>query len=185
MRRLFTKSSMVDGFVKSQDLTPSRKGRKVNLLILNDFFLAYLASLRENVVFTNASMVESKKFHVEAARDRKAMRDTPDEHGEPRPAGSSPQQQAEAEEITQDETSPEGSPSPASPPEEAGAPESSTEKDRESGDIPPENELSLYPLREPSEDARWAVRTVWIWIGFGLAALIFIATLLVLGTMYD
>jgi hypothetical protein len=48
-----------------------------------------------------------------------------------------------------------------------------------------EDEMSVYPLREPSEDARWAVRTVWIWIGFGIASLIFIATLLVLGAMYD
>jgi hypothetical protein len=48
-----------------------------------------------------------------------------------------------------------------------------------------EDEMSVYPLREPSEDARWAVRTVWIWIGFGIASLIFIATLLILGAMYD
>ena len=42
----------VDGLVKSQNLTPSRKERKVNQLILNGFFLAFLATLLENKVFT-------------------------------------------------------------------------------------------------------------------------------------
>ncbi|EFK07917.1 conserved hypothetical protein [delta proteobacterium NaphS2] len=48
-----------------------------------------------------------------------------------------------------------------------------------------ESELDVYPLREPSDDPRWAVRTVWIWTGFAIAALIFIFTLLVLGAIYD
>jgi len=44
----------IDGFVISQNLAQSRKGRKVNLLILKDIFLALLASLRENIVFTSS-----------------------------------------------------------------------------------------------------------------------------------
>ena len=46
-------------------------------------------------------------------------------------------------------------------------------------------DLDVYPLREPAEDARWAVRTVKIWVGFALCALAFILTLLILGTIYD
>ena len=48
-----------------------------------------------------------------------------------------------------------------------------------------ESELDSYPLREAGEDPRWALRTVWIWTGFAIAALIFILTLLVLGAIYD
>lgn len=48
-----------------------------------------------------------------------------------------------------------------------------------------EADLDYYPLREPSEDARWAVRTVKIWVGFALCAMAFILTLLILGTIYD
>ena len=43
----------------------------------------------------------------------------------------------------------------------------------------------IYPLRESSDDPRWAVRIVKIWIGFVIAALIFILTLLILGAIYD
>ena len=48
-----------------------------------------------------------------------------------------------------------------------------------------EADLEIYPLREPSDDPRWAIRVVKIWIGFVIAALIFILTLLVLGAIYD
>ena len=48
-----------------------------------------------------------------------------------------------------------------------------------------ESELDSYPLREAGEDPRWALRTVRIWTGFAIAALIFILTLLVLGAIYD
>lgn len=43
----------------------------------------------------------------------------------------------------------------------------------------------IYPLRDPSEDPHWAVRTVKIWIAFGLASLLFILILLFLGIFYD
>lgn len=114
------------------------------------------------------------------------MKDTPDEHGEPRPAGSYPQKEGEAPKVSQGEGADKKSSSSASQSDEGvGGTEGSAEKP---GILPvaaEEQEMSVYPLREPSEDARWAVRTVWIWIGFGIASLIFIATLLVLGAMYD
>ena len=47
--------SKVDAFVKSQNLAQRRKARKVKLLILKDIFLAFLASLRENILFTRPS----------------------------------------------------------------------------------------------------------------------------------
>jgi hypothetical protein len=42
-------------------------------------------------------------------------------------------------------------------------------------------DLATYPVREPGDDPRWAVRTVWGWSGFILFCLGFILTLLVLG----
>jgi len=48
-----------------------------------------------------------------------------------------------------------------------------------------EPELDVYPLRGAAEDPRWAVRTVWIWVGVAIASLIFIVTLLILGAIYD
>jgi uncharacterized membrane protein len=48
-----------------------------------------------------------------------------------------------------------------------------------------EAEIDVYPLREAGDDAKWAVRTVWIWLGFALIALGFILVLLVLGAMHD
>jgi len=48
-----------------------------------------------------------------------------------------------------------------------------------------EDNLDGYPVREPSEDPRWAVRTVWIWVGMAIFLLLFIITLLVLGLWFD
>jgi hypothetical protein len=48
-----------------------------------------------------------------------------------------------------------------------------------------EADLDVYPLRSPSEDPRWAVRTVGCWIIFAVASLIFILVLIVLGAIYD
>ena len=48
-----------------------------------------------------------------------------------------------------------------------------------------EADLDDYPLREKAEDPRWAVRTVWIWVGFALISITFILVLLVLGAIYD
>jgi hypothetical protein len=46
-------------------------------------------------------------------------------------------------------------------------------------------EDDIYPLRKPSEDPRWAVRTVWIWITIALSSLAFILIMLILGIFYD
>ena len=43
----------------------------------------------------------------------------------------------------------------------------------------------VYPLREKHEDPTWAVRTVWIWVGFAFASLVFTLTFLILGVFYD
>lgn len=42
-----------------------------------------------------------------------------------------------------------------------------------------------YPLRDPSEDPRWAVRIVRTWVGLGLFFLGFVITLIILGVFYD
>jgi hypothetical protein len=49
---------------------------------------------------------------------------------------------------------------------------------------PWEEDLKVYPLREPGEDPRWAVRTVWTWVGIALFSTVFIVALIVLGFFY-
>lgn len=48
-----------------------------------------------------------------------------------------------------------------------------------------EKDLDVYPLRDASEDPRWAVRTVWVWVGMALFLLLFLITLFILGLWYD
>jgi hypothetical protein len=48
-----------------------------------------------------------------------------------------------------------------------------------------EAELDTYPLRQPSEDPRWAVRTVGCWVVVTFASLAFILALIILGAIYD
>ena len=48
-----------------------------------------------------------------------------------------------------------------------------------------EVELDLYPLREPSEDPRWAVGTVWTWVVMAIFLLLFLITLFILGLWFD
>jgi hypothetical protein len=50
---------------------------------------------------------------------------------------------------------------------------------------PLEVELEAYPLRDASEDPRWAVRTVWIWVGIAIFLLLFLITLFILGLWFD
>ena len=59
------------------------------------------------------------------------------------------------------------------------------QKEDESKESKTNDDMETYPLRQVSDDPRWAVRIVKIWIGFVIAALIFILTLLVLGAIYD
>ena len=89
----------------------------------------------------------------------------------------------------------DGQPEPQGQHEEQGSGPQESEEDlgvprEEEKGTPEEDEhwdadLDIYPLREPAEDARWAARTVKIWVGFALCALAFILTLLILGTIYD
>ena len=48
-----------------------------------------------------------------------------------------------------------------------------------------EEEIDVYPLRERSEDPRWAVRTVYVWVSIAVFLLLFIIVLLILGLWYD
>lgn len=50
---------------------------------------------------------------------------------------------------------------------------------------PLEETLAVYPLRGPSEDPGWAVKTVWTWICIAVFLLLFFVVLLVLGLWYD
>jgi hypothetical protein len=59
-------------------------------------------------------------------------------------------------------------------------PEAEGQKDYVWGEDP-----DVYPLREKHEDPTWAVRTVWIWVGFAFASLIFTLTFLILGIFHD
>ena len=59
------------------------------------------------------------------------------------------------------------------------------DKDHSLEPHPLETGLDDYRLRGPSEDPRWAVRTVWTWVCIAVVLLLFILTLLVLGIWYD
>lgn len=48
-----------------------------------------------------------------------------------------------------------------------------------------EAELDFYPLQDKSEDPKWALRTVWTWIGFVVFCFVGIVTLLVAGFFTD
>lgn len=50
---------------------------------------------------------------------------------------------------------------------------------------PFEDALDLYPVRDPSEYPRWALRTVQIWVGIAIFLLLFIITLVILGFWFD
>ncbi len=49
---------MIDGFVKSQDLTPSHKDHRVNILILNEFFLRVLSAFVRKYSFYEFIMID-------------------------------------------------------------------------------------------------------------------------------
>ena len=48
-----------------------------------------------------------------------------------------------------------------------------------------EHELDIYPLRDASEDARWMLWTVGIWMGIALSLLLFFIVMTILGLFYD
>ncbi|MBW8038559.1 MAG: hypothetical protein FVQ85_01005 [Planctomycetes bacterium] len=48
-----------------------------------------------------------------------------------------------------------------------------------------EEKPEVYPLRDPSEDPRWAVRIIWTWVSIAIFLLLFFVVLLILGIWYD
>jgi len=63
--------------------------------------------------------------------------------------------------------------------------EQMTENENRSGGDEPSIEQQEYPLRQPAEDPRWAVRIVWTWVSIALFLLLFLFTLIILGIWYD
>ena len=49
----------------------------------------------------------------------------------------------------------------------------------------PDIDIEKYPIRNASEDPRWALWVVLIWVGIALFLLIFISTLMILGFWFD
>jgi hypothetical protein len=47
-----------------------------------------------------------------------------------------------------------------------------------------EEQLDIYPLREKSEDPRWAIGIVWTWVGVALFSIFGILLLILLGFFY-
>jgi hypothetical protein len=47
------------------------------------------------------------------------------------------------------------------------------------------DDMDTYPERDAEEDPRWALGTVWVWLGFDLLCVAFIATLMILGAFFD
>ena len=61
-------------------------------------------------------------------------------------------------------------------------------KPDDTGDQTPESqeeEVAAFPLRERSEDPRWAVGIVWTWVVIAVFLLLFIIVLFVLGWWFD
>jgi hypothetical protein len=48
-----------------------------------------------------------------------------------------------------------------------------------------EENPEAYPLRDPSEDPRWALRIIWTWVSIAIFLLLFFVVLLILGLWYD
>ena len=64
--------------------------------------------------------------------------------------------------------------------------ENLTTQDSQDQDTHPlEKGLDTYPLRDASEDPRWAVRTVWTWVVIAISLLLFFLALLIIGIWYD
>ncbi|MBI4772711.1 MAG: hypothetical protein HY788_00785 [Deltaproteobacteria bacterium] len=102
--------------------------------------------------------------------------------------GPGPRSDAKPDEVRASSSPPKTGATAEMPAENAGK-GSEAETAEEPAPQPPASELELlleeYPLREPGKDPRWALRTVWIWIGFALLSLAFILTLLILGAIHD
>ena len=69
--------------------------------------------------------------------------------------------------------------------QEPTAPEPVVEDQAVVQDAPPEFEGDEYPVRDPSEDPKWALRTVWVWVGIMIFLLLFMLYLIIGGIWYD
>lgn len=66
--------------------------------------------------------------------------------------------------------------------------EQATAKAEDAAEAPPhplEEGLDVYPVRDASEDPKWAIRTVWVWVGMVLFLLLFFVYLIIAGIFYD
>ncbi len=63
--------------------------------------------------------------------------------------------------------------------------EMATDTQQEEAPTPLEASLEVYPLRDPSEDPGWAIKTVWVWLFVACGLYVFFLVLLVLGIWYD
>ena len=59
------------------------------------------------------------------------------------------------------------------------------EAEQQEAPDPLEASLEVYPLRDPSEDPGWAIKTAWVWLSIACGLYVFFLVLLVLGFWYD
>ena len=71
------------------------------------------------------------------------------------------------------------------PPDEADAPDAGAPAPEADTPHPWEAEMDAYPLCDASEDPKWALRIVWVWVFFTVFNIVGIVALLILGIYYD
>jgi hypothetical protein len=120
---------------------------------------------------------------VAAKAVKKAMA-TAEKEKQSAPAAASSPPEDESAKDAPDEAAQTGASQPGDSPEADGG-EVAAGKFGEAAETPGEDEDAHYPLRKAPEDPRWAVRTVWTWIGITLTSILFILALLVLGAVHD
>ena len=57
--------------------------------------------------------------------------------------------------------------------------------EKDIADIVWTDDIDTYPERPKDEDPHWAIRTVYVWLGFCLVCIGFVTTLVILGAIYD
>lgn len=121
----------------------------------------------------------------EAAKAVKKAMEPAEKGMQPTPAATSSPPEEGAAKGAPDEAAEAITVAPGASPEEAGGGRGVAGKSDEAAEAPDQDEESHYPLREAPEDPRWAVRTVWAWIGIAVTSILFIIALLVLGAAHD
>ena len=119
-----------------------------------------------------------------AAKEVKKSKETAEKEKQSAPAAASSPPEEESAKDTPDEVAEAGASQPGNSPEADGG-EVAAGKFGEAAETPGEDEDAHYPLHKAPEDPRWAVRTVWTWIGIALTSILFILALLVLGAVHD